>query len=143
MKKRKAIEIEFVGCAVAIFDRANFESGSLRIAIDIKSLQVNYDDESFQHELDNFLSSIGLSSNVRYSYSDKGMQGYTYVDLDVNDEFCKEVLKLADSGGMWAKVSPPPWQALQPRTVCRDELVVYGLEKEHVLKLVQWLPSQD
>ena len=84
----KAVEIVDMRVAYASNEK-NF--GELRVYFDTKDWNVNvdgliYTDNQFKKELCLFLDTQGLPGKD-VSYSEQGMQGDTYVSLDVGGDF--------------------------------------------------------
>jgi len=67
--------------------------GELIVHFDTKTWNINkdgliYSDKLFMHELKHFLVSLGLTS-YDIGYSEQGMQGNSFVSLDVGPQFIK------------------------------------------------------
>jgi hypothetical protein len=87
-----AKDVKIVGYALSyVNDKEDF--GELRVYFDTKSWDVNkdgliYTDRQFEKDLKELLTAIGLD-NSDVSYSEQGMQGDSYVSLDVGEAFIK------------------------------------------------------
>lgn len=75
----------------------DLEFGELHVIFDIATWSTKqhgliYTDKKFMDQLQQYLISIGLAGNDAY-YSEQGMQGSSFVSLDINRSFIKSWIK--------------------------------------------------
>lgn len=93
----RVTELEAIVYRAAESDWCDCDYGHLRVHFDVASWNVKengliYTDDQFEAELRAYLVSLGLSEKAAkdVGYSEQGMQGNSYVDFDIGQEFVKE-----------------------------------------------------
>jgi len=95
---RKAKAVEITGLQLS-YTNDELDFGELRVRFNTKTWDVNkdgliYTDSLFEEELCALLTELGFDSSD-VSYSEQGMQGDTYVSLDVGECFINTFMQNA------------------------------------------------
>jgi hypothetical protein len=96
-RKEKQVSHKKIG--LKIFDPKSNPSFQLNVYFNKKDWNVSshgliYTDESWLKDLANELSKMGFKNTRHINYSEQGMQGDNYVNLDVTKDFSNQFFKL-------------------------------------------------